>query len=862
MLLVGAHLRRAGYTIAIERVDTATGMAAALAAGLWDLVLSDYSLPGFSTPEALSLLRASGQDLPFIIISGAIQEEQAVAALKFGAHDFILKNNLSRLGPAIERELRDALGRQQQREAQAALRAAEEKYRSLVEKVPVIVYVVTFGQENRTTYINPQVETQLGFTPAEWLADPELWKKQVHPDDYARVMAEVQLADTAGRPLDIEYRLLNKAGQPRWFRNQTTLVQDAAGRPQYAHGLLIDITQSKQAEIELARERNLLRTLIDNVPDFIFAKDADSRFTLANQASAASLGHTPDEVLGKTDFELHPPEQAAQFFADEQAVMRANQALMNREEQVLIEGQLHWLLTTTVPLHNAAGQVIGLVGISRDITRGKQAEIALAQDRNLLRTLIDNVPDFIYAKDRASRFTLANRASAGSMGHTPEEVIGKTDLDLHPTDLAEQFLTDEQVVMQSGQPLLDREEMMYENGQERWQLTTTVPLRDEAGLVVGIVGISRNITGRRQAELQLKQRLSQLDALRAIDQAISASLDLALTLAVFLDQVIGQLKVDAADVLLLDADDQTLSYASGRGFHSQAFQHARTRVGEGRAGRAVLERQMVTANLQQERAATRTGLLSADNFVSYFGVPLIAKGQVLGVLELFHRSRLDASPEWLNFLSALAGQAAIALDNAALFNRLQQSNSDLQLAYDATIEGWSRALDLRDRETEGHSQRVTQLSERLAAAMGMPDKALLHLRRGALLHDIGKMGVPDQILLKPGPLSDEEWAIMRQHPTLAYEMLAPIHYLRPALEIPYCHHEKWDGSGYPRKLKGDEIPLSARVFAVVDVWDALRSDRPYRRAWPAERVRAYLREQAGQHFDPAVTAAFLEMVSR
>jgi putative nucleotidyltransferase with HDIG domain len=232
---------------------------------------------------------------------------------------------------------------------------------------------------------------------------------------------------------------------------------------------------------------------------------------------------------------------------------------------------------------------------------------------------------------------------------------------------------------------------------------------------------------------------------------------------------------------------------------------------------------------------------------------------VLGVLELFHRSRLEPLPEWMEFLAALAGQAAIALDNAALFNHLQQSNADLQLAYDATIEGWSRALDLRDRETEGHSQRVTRLTEQLAAIMGMPDKALVHVRRGALLHDIGKMGVADQILFKPGPLTDDEWVSMRRHPTLAHEMLAPIHYLRPALDIPYCHHEKWDGSGYPRGLKGESIPLAARIFAVVDVWDALRSDRPYRRAWPHDRVRAYLREQSGQHFDLAVVEAFLEM---
>jgi putative nucleotidyltransferase with HDIG domain len=383
-------------------------------------------------------------------------------------------------------------------------------------------------------------------------------------------------------------------------------------------------------------------------------------------------------------------------------------------------------------------------------------------------------------------------------------------------------------------------------------------LADRAALAI----TNARLFGQLQTSRAGAQRqLDQLAALRAIDQAITASLDLRLTLTVLLDQVTAQLKVDAVDVLLLDPHQKMLTFANGRGFRSQAFERSRTRLGEGHAGRAALERRLVVADLRQERAGARTGLLNADQFVSYLGMPLIAKGQVLGVLEVFHRSRLDPPPEWLDFLSALAGQAAIALDNAALFNNLQQTNTDLKLAYEATIEGWSRALDLRDKETEGHSQRVTQLSEQLALAMGMPDKALVHLRRGALLHDIGKMGVPDGILGKPGPLTDEEWAIMRQHPLLAYQMLAPIHYLRPALEIPYCHHEKWDGSGYPRGLAGDLIPLAARIFAVVDVWDALNSDRPYRRAWPAERVRGYLRAQAGTHFDPAVVQAFLELIA-
>jgi putative nucleotidyltransferase with HDIG domain len=218
---------------------------------------------------------------------------------------------------------------------------------------------------------------------------------------------------------------------------------------------------------------------------------------------------------------------------------------------------------------------------------------------------------------------------------------------------------------------------------------------------------------------------------------------------------------------------------------------------------------------------------------------------------------LDLEPEAITFLEMLASQAAIAIDNTELFYNLQSSNTELVLAYDSTLAGWASALELRDKETEGHTRRAADLTTRLARAVGMSENELVHVHRGALLHDIGKMGIPDNIVLKPGPLTDAEWAIMRQHPQYAFEMLAPISYLQPAIDIPYSHHEHWDGSGYPRGLKGEQIPLPARVFAVVDVWDALTSDRPYRKAWPEEKVRAYLRQQAGVLFEPKIVEIFL-----
>ncbi|MFH1635605.1 MAG: HD domain-containing phosphohydrolase [Chloroflexota bacterium] len=361
-----------------------------------------------------------------------------------------------------------------------------------------------------------------------------------------------------------------------------------------------------------------------------------------------------------------------------------------------------------------------------------------------------------------------------------------------------------------------------------------------------------------------KRRLGRLGALHAIDQAISASVDINLTTGVFLDQVLTQLEVDAADVLLFDPYLQTLECVGRKGFRTSALQHTHLRLGQGLAGQVALQRKIKSIPDLQEEAEVflASPELSGEKFRAYYGIPLVAKGLLKGVLEIFHRSPLSPDGEWLGFLDTLAGQAAIAIDNAIMFTDLQRSNLELGLAYDSTLEGWARALELRDMETEGHSRRVTEMTMRLARAMGIGGEALGHVRRGALLHDIGKMGIPDSILLKPGPLTNNEWSLMRQHPVYARDMLAPIAYLRRAIDIPYSHHEKWDGSGYPEGLRGEQIPLSARIFAIVDVWDALNSDRPYREAWPEDKVLEYIREQSGKHFDPRVVEAFFEFVGR
>jgi len=209
----------------------------------------------------------------------------------------------------------------------------------------------------------------------------------------------------------------------------------------------------------------------------------------------------------------------------------------------------------------------------------------------------------------------------------------------------------------------------------------------------------------------------------------------------------------------------------------------------------------------------------------------------------------------------IANQFAIAIDNSLLLESLDRRNTEVTSAYNATIEGLSRALELRDRETEGHTRRVAELTLLLADKINISQEQRVHMERGALLHDVGKMGIPDDILRKPGKLTSQEWEIMKHHPLYAYNILSQIDYLKPALDIPLYHHEHWDGSGYPYGLSGEHIPLAARIFAVVDVYDALTSDRPYRAAWSKEQALDYMNSQSGQYFDPLILQTFMGMSS-
>jgi PAS domain S-box-containing protein len=499
--------------------------------------------------------------------------------------------------------------------------------------------------------------------------------------------------------------------------------------------------------------------------------------------------------------------------------------------------------------------------IWRELRAGLRTDQALRESEEKYHSLIETSNDAVFIIDADTGIILdTNKRATDLLGLPRETIIGMHQQNIHPADDADKCREILEASVKKGGVISGDLCVFHREGRK---IPVEVSGRTvERGHRRFLQLFFRDISLRKTAEELAKKRLQRLAALHAIDMIISSSLDLRITLSEVLDLVISQLHVDAADVLLLNADTQTLSYAAGRGFRTATIQQTSLPMGEGLAGTAALEhRSIIAPDLRDPiNDFQRAELLEREDFIAYAVVPLMAKGKVQGVLEVLHRAPWDVDAEWQSYLEALAAQAAIAIDNAALFDELQQSAIEVTLAYDATLAGWARALDLRSRETERHTERVTEMTLRLARAMGMGAKELVNVRRGALLHDIGKIGIPDNVLLKPGPLTDDEWTTMRRHPQFAFDMLQPIAYLRPALDIPYCHHEWWDGTGYPRNLKGEQIPLAARIFAVADVWDALiAKDRPYRQGISKEAIRQHIRSLSGTQLDPKIVDTFLSM---
>ncbi len=707
----------------------------------------------------------------------------------------------------------------------------------MIEKIINAIPTRVFWKDKDLVYLgcNTIFAQDKGFTDPTEVIGKDDYQIAVH--DRAELLRadDRQVIESGRARLFAEESQTSPDGQTRTLLTSKVPLHDPKGDTIGVLGTYMDITERKQAEEALQLNEAKFRSYIEHAPLGVFIADRSGRYLEVNMAATEMLGYTEAELLHLSIPDVLAPQSLEAGLQSFQKLIQdgffASAEFLFRHK----DGTQFWVTVIAVKLSEDR-----FMSYCEDITERKQAELELA---DLAKFSSEN-PSPVLRLNRDGIVLYAN-APSGAILDKWGCVVGGT---------APQYWRD--LITDA---LASKEIQIVDTDCEGKVFSLYVTPVADSGYV-NIYG--RDITERERSQEMIHRQLTHLRATSAIDQVIAANFDLKLSLSEILKHAATELGVDAVDILTLNPNSQTLKYAIDRGFRTKKIQEANVRLGESYAGRAALERKLIQISdikNDPDNVLLKT-FLKDEDFSCYFGVPLIAKGKVNGVMEVFHRTKLEPDAEWFEFLLALAGQAAIAIENSTLFNSLQRSNMELNLAYDATIEGWSHALDLRDKETEGHTQRVTEMTMKLAGSFGLSETELVHVRWGALLHDIGKMGVPDGILLKPGALTDEEWVLMKMHPIFAYQLLAPIRYLRDALDIPYCHHENWDGSGYPHGLKGEQIPLVARIFAVVDVWDALSSDRPYRAAWTDEEALAHIHASSGTHFDPQVVDKFMQLI--
>ncbi len=916
-----ACLENDGFVCEVLQATNRTQFIEELSSKRFDVIFSDFPTPGFESFAGLDTARVMAPEIPFFFLSESVEEDSALESLRRGARDYLHRRHLARVPFAVRRVLEEAGDRHRRLEAERALRESEFRFRSLIEHNWDAV--VLLDSEGRVIFGSPSVKRILKVEPESlfgrsyrellpledamrvvpMVCDSQAQEGRGLLDEFRVTRSDGSLCwvegtfnnllfDPSVHAIVVNFRDITERKEREFEREAiirvSSALRTAPTRAEMLAALLDEVVSLFGCEgtaicrldsgsdgilFELGRGHwsGIDGTLLSGLGREFRALFSNGMCrTLRGEALRERL---PDSLLGLGAIAGAPLIAQGELFG----------ALWVGRNEGLSEGDLRRLEAIAEMAANAiqrasllekslstANEFAALHETVRDLTEHRDLS-------SLLETIVDRASSLLHAA-RAAMFLyrpesgeLEMTVAKGYANEPPATVLPGEGAIGQAAERRMPIAIDARLAAPAGG-----------TGQAGVQLAVPMLYSGELLGVLGVGEVSANEGRVTDADIRLlslfagqaagvihntrlleeaTRRLQYVQALHMIDLAISSSADLRIVLNILLGQAVTLLGVDASAVLLLNERTQRLDHFVSRGFHTSLIEHASVRVGHGLAGRVVTERQPTSVPDLSKAAADpqRSLLVASEGFHSYAAAPIISKGKVRGVIELYTRRSSERDRVWLDFLEALAGQAAIALENVELFEGLQRSNAELTLAYDATIEGWSRALDLRDKETEGHTLRVTEGTERLARAMGLNESELVHVHRGALLHDIGKMGIPDSILFKAGPLTEQEWTTMRRHPVSAHEMLAPIAFLGPALDIPYCHHERWDGGGYPRGLKGEQIPRAARIFAVIDVWDALSTDRPYRKGWPKRKVFDYIQDLAGKAFDPRVVRVFLDL---
>lgn len=787
-LLIIRRLEKEGYDVRWEQVETAEAMRQRLTEQAWDVILCDYSLPLFSGPEALRLYRELVLDIPFIVVSGAIGEETAVEVMKSGAHDYIMKDRLQRLGPAIERELKEAGTRREHKIVQNSLIASEAKFRKFFESNPTIIGISTVS-EGMYIDINPAFESILGWSREEAIGNTS--RDLGIFVDFSQRQRIIELIRDHGQADDIEVHIRKKNGD--------ILIGAFSGRAIELHGIpcliaqVNDITAIKKAQEELAGQYAFLNTLLNTIPSPVFYKDAAGRYLGCNRSFESFLGLPREAIVGKTAFDIAPSDLAKTY-------EEADRELMSRLETQIYEnrvrhasGKVMDVIFSKAVFFDPEGKVAGLIGIINDITDLKRAEQALRDREKQFRTLTENMPDIVARFDLEYRHLYINPAITLSTGMDPGRFIGKTNEELGMDEANVKLWHGKlRTVFETGKSVSFFYDYPSRHGLRNYYVTF-VSEHDDHEEIVSVLSICQDITDFQKLINDLHQseekyrmifenaregifRSTPKGKLLLANQSLAAIYGYASP-----EEMIASIN-DLTHQVYVDPDDR-------------------------RNMRMVLER---------------------EGYLKDFEARQFKK---------------DGTVLWVSMSIGVVRDDA---NNILYFEGILEDITERKLAYerlrktlDATVQAIAALVEVRDPYTSGHQRRVADLARAMAQEMGLDDHQVEGLYTAGLIHDIGKISVPSEILSKPSKLTAIEYAMIKAHAEAGYNILKDVEFPWPIARMVLEHHERIDGSGYPQGKSGPETILESRVLAVADVVEAMASHRPYR---PALGIPAALEE--------------------
>jgi PAS domain S-box-containing protein/putative nucleotidyltransferase with HDIG domain len=758
---------------------------------------------------------------------------------------------------------------------------------SLTENAKDCIYRITVHPDFAVDYINPTISDLTGYESEAFYQSPDLFFGMHEGNEFVALISRAKDKLLVEETIICIWKTIDHTRI--WVEESNVCLYDENGVLEKIEGIARDISDIKKMEIALTENQEKFQQLAESIKEVFWLRDRKTGKMLY-------ISPAYEEIWGQSRLSLYRDSKA--FIEnihpeDVENVRNAQIALSNSnvpfdEEYRIIgkDGSIRWIWARSFPVYNDQDEVIRYAGIAEDITeirnfRDKQKIInalsialrPIIETSALIKELLNQIDRSI--AQEAAAIVLTDSETQKNLvvcasGKFSELRGRKIDTNL---GIVANAINKNQNFYQEKLPhgRIPEFEQFY------LPVFLVSPLSDgEQALGAIVIGHSKKFTAfekevieeissiaanaiRRSISLEkMNVSIKRLELIHEIDKLLNNQNNINNCLEKIFSMVIGEIDLDFVNLYQLGEDDHL----------KQLISYRDSKLSLSENNTLSFRACYFYKGIQKGQEVYEYGL-PANNFVYIenesqapiwcWAVPIMSHSKVLGVLELINLSPFLPSQDWQQFVRTISGQLSILFENEMINSELQMAHTNLIAAYDKTLEGWAKALELRDHETENHSRRVTDLSVLLAKKLGFFECEVENLKHGALLHDIGKIGIPDKILLKPGPLDDSEWELMQKHPQVGYDLLKEIKYLASSLDIPLYHHEKWDGSGYPFGLSGDDIPLSARIFAVSDVWDALTSDRPYRKAWDEFRAFKFILDQSGKHFDPQVVRCFREL---